>query len=62
MAECPECGALLPEHDCERCTPLATLFATMTHDLGQRMDRRLAVMKKEILKAVNEAWRQGRTQ
>ncbi|KKK99190.1 hypothetical protein LCGC14_2635250 [marine sediment metagenome] len=34
---------------------LATLFATMTGDLGQLMDRRLEVMKKEILKAIEGA-------
>ncbi len=55
MADCPKCGSILSEHACERCKLLATLFATMTHDLGQRMDRRLEVMKKEILKAIEGA-------
>ena len=54
MADCPKCGALLPEPDCERCDLLATLFATMTEDLGQRMDRRLEVMKVKILAAIRE--------
>ena len=60
MADCPECGALLSEHGCRVCgfgreDRLATMFATMTQDLGQRMDRRLEVMKKEILKAIEGA-------
>ena len=54
MADCPKCGALLQVHDCERCELLATLFATMTEDLGQRMDRRLKVMKDKILTAIRE--------
>lgn len=58
--DCPECGALLTKDGCGVCgfaraDRLATMFATMTRDLEDSMDRRLTVMKDEILKAINGA-------
>ena len=77
MADCSNCGTLLPNYiSCETCGQmtvvdpehLATMFATMTSDLGQLLERRLQQlmvprlekMKIEILKALNE--RQGAQQ
>ena len=59
MADCPKCGSLLTEHGCGVCglgreDLLATLFATMTRDLENSIDRRLEIMKDRILAAIRE--------
>ena len=59
MADCPDCGSLLTEHGCGVCgfgraDRLATMLATMTRDFGQLLDRRLEVMRDEILAAIRE--------
>ena len=45
------------DHIVKKCvahSDIPTMFATMTQDLGQLMDRRLEVMRDEILAAIRE--------